>query len=74
MNPYTGEILAEASYPSYDGNDYAAIAASNPNRFIDPIVSSVYEPGSVFKMLTSVAALETGDVTTKTQHQGHRAS
>ena len=52
MNPYTGEILAEASYPSYDGNDYAAIAASDPNRFIDPIVSSVYEPGSVFKMLT----------------------
>ena len=67
MNPYTGEILAEASYPSYDGNDYAAIAASNPNRFIDPIVSSVYEPGSVFKMLTSVAALERDDVTTKTR-------
>ena len=67
MNPYTGEILAEASYPSYDGNDYAAVAASNPNRFIDPIVSSVYEPGSVFKMLTSVAALERDDVTTKTR-------
>ncbi len=67
MNPYTGEILAEASYPSYDGNDYAAIAASDPSRFIDPIVSSVYEPGSVFKMLTAVAALESGKVTTKTR-------
>ena len=67
MNPYTGEILAEASYPSYDGNDYAAIAASNPSRFIDPIVSSVYEPGSVFKMFTAVAALESGSVTTKTR-------
>ncbi len=67
MNPYTGEILAEASYPSYDGNDYAAIAASNPSRFVDPIVSSVYEPGSVFKMLTSVAALERGELTTKTK-------
>ena len=66
MNPYTGEILAEASYPSYDGNDYAAIAASDPSRFIDPVVSSVYEPGSVFKMLTVVAALEKGEVTTKT--------
>ena len=32
---------------------------SDPNRFIDPIVSSVYEPGSVFKMLTAVAGLET---------------
>lgn len=67
MNPYTGEILAEASYPSYDGNDYAAIAASSPARFIDPIVSSVYEPGSVFKMFTAVAALESGSVTTKTR-------
>jgi cell division protein FtsI/penicillin-binding protein 2 len=67
MNPYTGEVLAEASYPSYDANDYAAIAASNPSRFIDPIVSSVYEPGSVFKMLTSVAALQGGEVTTKTR-------
>jgi cell division protein FtsI/penicillin-binding protein 2 len=67
MNPYTGEILAQASYPSYDGNDYSAIAASNPARFIDPIVSSVYEPGSVFKMLTVVAAMERQQVTTKTK-------
>ena len=67
MNPYTGEILAQASYPSYDGNDYAAIAASDPARFIDPIVSSAYEPGSVFKMLTVVAAMEKHEVTTKTK-------
>jgi cell division protein FtsI/penicillin-binding protein 2 len=67
MNPYTGAILAEASYPSYDANDYAAIAGSDPSRFIDPMVSSVYEPGSVFKMFTSVAALETGELTTKTK-------
>ncbi len=45
MDPKTGEILASATYPSYDGNDYAAIAASDPSRFIDPVVSSVYEPG-----------------------------
>jgi cell division protein FtsI/penicillin-binding protein 2 len=67
MNPYTGEILAESSYPSYDGNQYATVAATNPGRFVDPIVSSVYEPGSVFKMLTSVAALERGEVTTMTK-------
>ncbi|HZC32949.1 MAG TPA: penicillin-binding protein 2 [Candidatus Bathyarchaeia archaeon] len=66
MDPYTGEILAESSYPSYDGNDYSAIAAKDPSRFIDPIVSSVYEPGSVFKMLTVIAAMEKGKVTTDT--------
>ena len=67
MDPYTGEILAETTYPSYDGNDYQQIAADDPNRFIDPIVSSVYEPGSVFKMLTAIAGLETHTVTTQTK-------
>ena len=67
MNPYTGEVLAEASYPSYDGNDYAAIAASDPARFMDPVISSSYEPGSVFKMLTVVAAMEKHQVTTQTR-------
>ena len=67
LDPYSGEILAEASYPSYDGNDYAAIAASDPSRFIDPIISSSYEPGSVFKMFTAVAGLEAKDVTIKTR-------
>jgi cell division protein FtsI/penicillin-binding protein 2 len=67
LDPYTGEVLAEATYPSYDGNDYAAVAATAPERFIDPIVSSVYEPGSVFKMMTAIAGLETGTVTTKTK-------
>ena len=58
MDPYTGEVYAEATYPSYDANDYRAIASETPERFIDPVVSNVYEPGSVFKMMTVVAALE----------------
>ena len=67
LDPYTGEVLAEASYPSYDGNDYRTIAAKDPSRFIDPVVSSGYEPGSVFKMLTVIAGLETKTVTLKTR-------
>ncbi len=72
MDPYTGEILAEASYPSYDANDYRAIASKDPSRFIDPIVSSVYEPGSVFKMLTALAGFEQGTIepTTLIQDSG----
>ena len=38
MDPYTGEVYAEATYPSYDANKYRAIAADDPRRFIDPIV------------------------------------
>ena len=63
LDPHTGEVYAMATYPSYDANDYRAIAASDPSRFIDPIVSGVYEPGSVFKMMTAAAALEQGTVT-----------
>jgi cell division protein FtsI/penicillin-binding protein 2 len=67
MDPYTGAVYAEATYPSYDGNDYRAVAADTPSRFIDPVVSKVYEPGSVFKMMTAVTALESGTVTRTTK-------
>jgi cell division protein FtsI/penicillin-binding protein 2 len=67
MDPRTGEILASATYPSYDANDYERIAASDPSRFVDPVVSSVYEPGSVFKLLTATAALQAGVVTRLTR-------
>jgi cell division protein FtsI/penicillin-binding protein 2 len=67
MDPYTGAVYAEATYPSYDANDYRAIADTAPHRFIDPVVSNVYEPGSVFKMMTAVSALEAGAVTRTTR-------
>jgi cell division protein FtsI/penicillin-binding protein 2 len=67
MDPATGEIYAQASYPSYDANDYSEIAATAPGRFIDPVVSSVYEPGSVFKMFTALSAYEAGTVTPDTR-------
>lgn len=67
MDPSTGEIYAQASYPSYDGNDYRTIAATAPGRFVDPVVSSVYEPGSVFKMFTALSAYEAGTVTPDTR-------
>ncbi len=66
MDPYSGEVVAYASYPSYDANDFQAIAAAEPGRFVDPIVSTVYEPGSVFKMLTATAAISRGTVTMQT--------
>jgi cell division protein FtsI/penicillin-binding protein 2 len=58
LDPWTGEVYAEATYPSYDANAYSATASDSTSRFMDPIVSSVYEPGSVFKMFTVVAGLE----------------
>ena len=67
MDPYTGEVYAEATYPSYDANLYRQVASKDPGRFVDPVVSNVYEPGSVFKMMTAVAALENESVTLSTK-------
>jgi cell division protein FtsI/penicillin-binding protein 2 len=67
LDPYTGEVYAEATYPSYDANDYRTVAKEAPGRFVDPVVSNVYEPGSVFKMMTAVTALEAGTVTRTTR-------
>jgi len=62
MDPDTGAILAWASVPGYDANEYARAADKSPELFADPIASQVYEPGSVMKMLTAAAALEEGVV------------
>ena len=55
QNPNTGEILAMASQPTYDPNDYAK---SRPEALEDRVRSWVYEPGSTFKLVTVSAALE----------------
>lgn len=73
MDPFTGNLLSSASWPAYDANDFASTAARDPSRFIDPAISSVYEPGSVMKTLTSVAALEAGGVTTESTFQDETA-
>jgi cell division protein FtsI/penicillin-binding protein 2 len=63
MNPQTGEILASASYPDYNPSLYSTYGVPEQDRFVDPAVSVVYEPGSVFKMFTVAAALDSGSVT-----------
>ena len=67
MDPANGEILAWASVPGYDANNYAEIAANHSELLQDPIVSQVYEPGSVMKMFTAAAAIDAGVVTPDTK-------
>ena len=61
MNPYNGEILALANYPTYDPNK-APTASDNPNARINTGVLAPFEPGSIFKVVTLSAALETTDM------------
>ena len=60
LDPKTGAILALANYPDYDPNRAAAFseAARRNHALTDQL-----EPGSTFKLVTAVAALETGTVT-----------
>ena len=57
MNPTTGEILAMANYPSYDPNIPGDINEENRRNFA---IADMVEPGSTFKLVTAIAAVEQG--------------
>jgi len=60
LEPKTGAILAMASFPSYDPNNYA----ETPQKlFPNPAISKQYEPGSVMKIVTLAAGLDSGIIT-----------
>lgn len=57
LDPWSGEILAMASAPSFDPNQYGRYPAeARRNRAI----ADAYEPGSTFKIVTGATALERG--------------
>lgn len=59
MDPHTGAILALANRPTYDLNRHAE---ANTNQMRNRSVCDLFEPGSVFKIVTLSAALEEGKV------------
>jgi stage V sporulation protein D (sporulation-specific penicillin-binding protein) len=59
VNPQNGAILAVASLPRYDPNNFNGYPAENRRS---PIFTDMYEPGSTFKVFTTIAALEEGKV------------
>lgn len=73
MNVKTGEILAMASYPNYnprlfvqgisneDWNNYTTDALK---PLVNKAVQNSYAPGSIFKMVSAIAGLESGVITT----------
>ena len=60
MEPSTGNIIAWADYPTYDANNFGG---SDAKLFTDPVVSSLYEPGSVMKVVTLAGGLQSGAIT-----------
>lgn len=54
MEPKTGAILAMATFPNYDPNNFTEFPKES---YKNPIVASSFEPGSTFKVLVMAAAL-----------------
>ncbi|NOZ69489.1 MAG: penicillin-binding protein 2 [Deferribacteres bacterium] len=77
LKPDTGEILALASAPSFDPNlflrgisykDWRRLVSDPRKPFLNRAIQSQYAPGSTFKIITAIAALEQGIVTGNTTY------
>lgn len=64
MNPASGEILAMANYPTFNLNEY--FTTEDIGVFLNSAVHNLFEPGSVFKLITMAAALDSGKITPST--------
>lgn len=76
LDVHTGEILAFVSAPSFDPNmmtqglsteDWNALLHNERNPLTDKAISGQYSPGSTFKMIVALAALEAGVIKPETR-------
>ncbi len=71
MDPNNGEVLALASYPTYDlttyHRDYNSLASDEAKPLVNRALSGVYAPGSTFKPGMVAAALSEGVLTSATK-------
>jgi penicillin-binding protein 2 len=75
MDVHKGSLYALCSHPTFDPNlftygilskDWDALSKDERAPLTNKVTSGLYAPGSTFKMMTALAALESGDITEKT--------
>ncbi len=66
MDPKTGAVLAMASFPDFDPNEYGK--TENISDFNNLNTIGNYEPGSVFKAFTMAAAIDQGKISANTTY------
>lgn len=66
MNPQNGEVIAMANFPSYNPSEYSKVA--DTELFLNATTNYAYEPGSVVKVLTMGAGLDTEAVKRDTKY------
>lgn len=67
QNPQTGEVLALVSYPTFDPLNVSKFINADNQPLFNRVVQGNYPPGSVFKIVTSLAGLESGKITKDTE-------
>ena len=67
LEPSTGRVLAMASWPTFDPNDYGG--AESVSLYQNPNVERVYEFGSVVKAITMAIGLDAGAITPSTTYE-----
>lgn len=85
LDPRTGAVLAMWSYPSFDPNLVASHDADTAKQTLEalladerkPLLANAYQerymPGSTFKVVTTAAGLETGDLTLASVFRNERS-
>jgi len=68
QDPKTGAILAMASRPDFDPNEYGEYATRDLSLLKNPALEDVYEPGSIFKVITMSAGIDSGKITPDTTY------
>ena len=66
MDPNTGAVIAMATYPSFDPNNYSAV--TDYSVFSNQVTSGAFEPGSGMKVFTMAAGLDQNKVTPDTTY------
>lgn len=67
MNPHNGEVLSLVSSPSFDPNEsLGRLLRDKDSPLLNRAVKGLYSPGSIFKVVVSLAGLETGKITSET--------
>src|SRR3989339_461288 len=67
MEPKTGAIIAMCSWPSYDSNNYNKV--EDVRLYNNPAIFDQYEPGSIFKIMTIAAGIDSGAIAPETVYE-----
>lgn len=69
QDPKTGQILALASYPSFNPQDLSDALVNSSSPLLNRVIGGTYPPGSTFKIASSLAGLSSGKITAQTQFE-----